>query len=194
MPFSDYKSLRRDAHERGGKREPRNQKRKAELEEKTDANQPNREKQGKHTGGWRKNEDWELTQKNRGKIKPTDEEQRKKQIHRERGRESWEQKKARDKAEEGRGRCSARSSPEFPSSVFKVQVSSTDDVARPSRHQSFHLRSSRCRSVALFFPHLSFLITLALLPACVSNSRVLLLLLPSRATGLGQWPGRAGWV
>jgi hypothetical protein len=51
MPFSDYKSLRRDAHERGGKREPRNQKRKAELEEKTDANQPNREKQGKHTGG-----------------------------------------------------------------------------------------------------------------------------------------------
>ena len=32
-------------------REPRNQKRKAELEEKTDANQSNREKQGKHTGG-----------------------------------------------------------------------------------------------------------------------------------------------
>jgi hypothetical protein len=79
-----------------------------------------------------------------------------------------------------------------------VQVSSTEDVARPDRHQIFHLRSSRCRSVALFFPHLSFLITLALLPACVSNSRVLLLLLPSRASGragpAGSSPAHVGWA
>jgi len=46
-----------------------------------------------------------------------------------------------------------------------------EDVAQPGRHQRLHLRSSSYRSVAFFFPRFSFLITLALLPACVSNSR-----------------------
>ena len=60
-----------------------------------------------------------------------------------------------------------------------------EGVARPGRHQRLHLRSSSYRSVAFFFPRFSFLFTLALLPACVSNSRML-----GNCGRAGHWLGQ----
>jgi len=82
-------------------------------------------------------------------------------------RERPEKKKTKEKADR------TEREGENPESRRKQEIKRKkgEDVAQPGRHQRLHLRSSSYRSVEFFFPRFSFLITQALLPACVSNSR-----------------------
>ena len=110
----------------------------------------------------------------RGGTESTERKATKPRITQDRGRhrdterrERPEKKKTKEKADR------TEREGENPESRRKQEIKwkKGEDVAQPGRHQRLHLRSSSYRSVEFFFPRFSFLITLALLPACVSNSR-----------------------